>query len=102
MFSCTPGDEAVSVGEGGCLCCRPAIQSLSRRIGADLSRRGFIAGIGASLAPLGFVRRASAQSGTPPPLVFTNFQLFDGTSRALRGGLRLFVEADRIKAVASG
>jgi imidazolonepropionase-like amidohydrolase len=102
MFSCTPGDEANSEGHGGCLCCRPQLQSLSRRIGADLSRRGFVAGIGASLTSLGFTRRVVAQTASPAPVVFTNFQLFDGTSRALRGGLRLLVEADKIKAIASG
>src|SRR5271165_3541449 len=102
MFSCTSGDEAISENQGGCLCCRPQIQFLNRRIGADLSRRGFVAGIGASLASLGFTRQVVAQTAAAPPVVFTNFQLFDGRSRTLRGGLRLLIEADRIKALTSG
>jgi imidazolonepropionase-like amidohydrolase len=35
-------------------------------------------------------------------MVFGNFLLFDGKSRALRGGLRLLVEANRIRQIASG
>jgi imidazolonepropionase-like amidohydrolase len=37
-----------------------------------------------------------------PPIVFANFLLFDGKSAALRGGLRLLVEGDRIKQIVSG
>jgi len=102
MFSCTPGEEADSNGHGGCVCCGPKVQSLTRRISADISRRGFVAGMGASLASLGFVRRAAAQTESSPPIVFTNFLLFDGHSGPLRGGLRLLIEGDRIRAVAAG
>jgi imidazolonepropionase-like amidohydrolase len=34
--------------------------------------------------------------------VFGNFLLFDGTSKTLRGGLRLLVEGNRIKSIATG
>ena len=78
------------------------MRSIGQRIVRDLSRRGFIAGVGASLASLGFTRRAAAQ---PPdavrPVLFSNFLLFDGKSSALQGGLRLLVEAGRIKALAT-
>jgi imidazolonepropionase-like amidohydrolase len=70
-----------------------------------MSRRGFIAGVGASLTSLGFVQPAGAQtapSGPTPPIVFGNFLLFDGKSKALRGGLRLIVEGNRIKHIATG
>ena len=70
-----------------------------------MSRRGFIAGAGASLTSLGFVRPAGAQAARPgptPPIVFGNFLLFDGKSKALRGGLRLLVEGNRIKRIAAG
>ncbi len=102
MFSCASGDEPEDVGPG-CSCCRGELRFLTRRITADLSRRGFVAGIGASLAALGLPGAARAQaSSTPPPTVFTNFRLFDGKSNTLRGGLSLLVERGRIKAVASG
>lgn len=70
-----------------------------------MSRRGFIAGVGASLTSLGLVQPAGAQTVSPgptPPIVFENFQLFDGKSNALRGGLRLLVEGNRIKSIAGG
>ena len=104
MFTCTSGDEPNSPGRQGCLCCRREIQAASRRIDAQLSRRGFVAGMGASLASLGFVRRAGAETGAGPrpPVAFTNFLLFDGKSSALRGGLRLLVEGNLIKTIAAG
>jgi imidazolonepropionase-like amidohydrolase len=103
MYSCLPGDDHQTSGLGGCACCRPLIQSASRRINAGLSRRGFVAGMGASLAMLGFVRRAEAEpDAAPPPIVFTNFRLFDGRSAESRGGLRLLIEGDRIKAIEAG
>jgi imidazolonepropionase-like amidohydrolase len=34
--------------------------------------------------------------------VFSDFQLFDGRAKALRGGLRLLVEGNRIKSIATG
>jgi imidazolonepropionase-like amidohydrolase len=104
MFSCSSGDPPQAEGSQGCSCCGDKLQSLTRRINADLSRRGFVAGIGASVAALGLPRATRAQGAPSPPapIVFTNFLLFDGKSNALRGGLALIVEGGRIKAVASG
>ena len=103
MYSCTSDDDHQVSALSGCACCRPLIQSVTRRINAGLSRRGFVAGMSASLATLGFVREAGAQpEAAPPPIVFSNFRLFDGRSGALRAGLRLLVEQDRIKAIEAG
>ncbi|KAB0265107.1 metal-dependent hydrolase family protein [Microvirga brassicacearum] len=106
MFSCTSDDDVVSPGHAGCLCHRPEIQFLTNRINVDLSRRGFVAGMAASVASLGLVPgRASAQPAPVGPsraILFTNFRLFDGKSVALRDGLRLLVEGNRITAVAEG
>ncbi len=104
MFSCTSEEPGVFTGHGPCLCHRPEIQSVTRRINAALSRRGFVAGVGTSIAALGLPRRANARTtpGPPRPIAFTNFRLFDGKSGALREGLALVVESGRIKAVASG
>jgi imidazolonepropionase-like amidohydrolase len=102
MFSCTPADETTDpIPHTGCGCCNPEVRSVARRIDRELSRRGFIAGAGASLAALGFAPRAKAADAARPVL-FSNFLLFDGKSRALKGGLRLLVEDGRIKALASG
>ncbi len=70
-----------------------------------MSRRGFIAGVGASLTSLGLVQPVGAQAAPPgptPPIVFGNFLLFDGKSKDLRGGLRLIIEGNRIKRIAIG
>jgi imidazolonepropionase-like amidohydrolase len=102
LFSCSSGDQPETAGAQGCSCCRGELQSLTRRINADLSRRGFVAGLGASVAALGFPRASQAQSAPTPPILLTNFRLFDGKSDALRGGLSLILEGGRIKAVATG
>jgi imidazolonepropionase-like amidohydrolase len=100
MFSCASGDQPEALGQG-CACCGGDVQFLTRRITAELSRRGFVAGMGASLAALGLPRTARAQSASAPtqPVVLTNLLLFDGKSNALRGGLALLIEGGRIKAV---
>jgi imidazolonepropionase-like amidohydrolase len=104
MFSCTSLTDTPLASPAGCLCHRPEIQALTRRIGADLSRRGFVAGMTASAAVLGLPRRVSAQpaSAQPRSILFTNFRLFDGKSGSLREGFRLLVEGNRIKAVVTG
>jgi imidazolonepropionase-like amidohydrolase len=109
LFSCTSNEAADLTSHAGCPCHSPEIQSLTRRIGADLSRRGFVAGVGASVASLGLPKRANAQSAPEPatgepsrPTLFTNFRLFDGKSGTLRDGLRLLVEGRWIKALAQG
>ena len=101
MFSCDAADESSGLGAHvGCACHSPQVLSIARRIQRHLSRRGFIAGVGASLAALGFAPRAAADtSDAVRPIVFSNFLMFDGKSSALRGGLRLLVEDGRIKAL---
>ena len=104
MSSNTPADK-VDLGIGPtCLCSQPQLQSAARRIDRDLSRRGFIAGAGASLLSLGLFQPAAraAPSGPTPPIVFRNARVFDGRSSALREGLSLLVEGNRIKLVATG
>jgi imidazolonepropionase-like amidohydrolase len=105
MFSCSSMDDADVVNHTGCLCHRPEIQALTRRVNADLSRRGFVAGMACSIASLGLPRHAAAQPVPAPPsrpILFVNFRLFDGKSGLLRDGLRLLVEGNRIKAVITG
>jgi imidazolonepropionase-like amidohydrolase len=105
MFTCTSADRGEPAGCPACLCCQPQLASAARRINRDLSRRGFIAGAGASLASLGLVAPSGARAAPPratAPIMFGNFLLFDGKSDALRGGLRLLVEGNRIKQIAGG
>ena len=67
MFSWTSNETTDLTGHAGCPCHSPEVQSLTRRIGAELSRRGFVAGVGASVASLGLVKLANAQSAPEPP-----------------------------------
>lgn len=103
MFSCTSSDTPDA--HLGCLCHRPEIRSLTRRIDIDLSRRGFVAGMAASIATLGLGGRARAQAAgaaPPPPVLFTNFRLFDGKSSSLQDGFRLLVDGSQIKSLVQG
>jgi imidazolonepropionase-like amidohydrolase len=105
MFSPTSDDQLHLSGYPMCLCCHPHLQFVTRRINRDLSRRGFIAGIGASISSLGIFRPKGTQAAPPgptPPIVFGNFLLFDGRSKTLRGGLRLLIEGNRIKQIVTG
>ena len=105
MFSCTSLTDTPLASHASCLCHRPEIHALTRRIGADLSRRGFVAGMTASAAVLGLPGRVSAQPASAQPsrsILFTNFRLFDGKAGSLREGLRLLVEGNRIKAIVTG
>lgn len=96
MFSCTSAEAPA------CLCCAPQLQSLSLRMTRDLSRRGFAGGAGAAAAAVGLFQTGGAQATPTPPVVFRNFRLFDGRSGAVRGGLSLLVDGDRIRSIASG
>ncbi len=105
MFDCNSlVDSAPHVG---CLCHRPEFHAFTRWFGAELSRRGVVAGMGASVAALAAVGlRADAKAQTAPPtsgrILFSNLRLFDGKSSALRDGVSLLVEGNVIKSVASG
>jgi imidazolonepropionase-like amidohydrolase len=60
-----------------------------------------LAGATSALAGIGFAARAQTTAPQPtPPIVVTNFQLFDGKSPSLRGGQSLRIENGRIKQVA--
>jgi imidazolonepropionase-like amidohydrolase len=103
MSSTTSDDDAKVVGHTSCHCRTSAISLATSRINADLSRRGFVAGVTASVASLGLFTSAKAASQeSPHPILFTNFRLFDGRSSSLRDGLFLLVEGSRIKTVGTG
>lgn len=96
------------LSRANCACCSPEVQSVTSRVSAELSRRGFVAGMGASLASLGLPDLARAQSAPSPQaprqktLFFKNLRLFDGKTTSLRGGVSVLVEGGKIIDVASG
>jgi imidazolonepropionase-like amidohydrolase len=90
-----------------CFCDKAQAQYANRRISADLSRRGFVAGIAASMLSLVLPGLSQAQSTAPPtapakPIVFTNFRLFDGKSGALRDGLYMVIDGNSIGQLRQG
>ncbi len=108
MYSTKTGRVAASaICQSGCVCHRADVHALTQRITTDLSRRGFVAGMAASLLALALPKLSSAQSGPPPavaqrPILFTNFRLFDGKSSAVRDGFHLVVRGNQIESLAQG
>jgi hypothetical protein len=95
------------VRQMNCICCTQEVQSFTNRVTSDLSRRGFLGGAAASLVGLGLPDFAKAQTSAVPsttnrPIVFRNLRLFDGTGSALRSGVSVLIEGDKIVDVASG
>jgi imidazolonepropionase-like amidohydrolase len=102
MFSRKPGDKDNADHPFACFCQKSEIELLNNRISAGLSRRGFVTGMAASMLMLILPKLASAQTAPPPanpsrPTLFTNFRLFDGKTGALRDGLFLLVDGNRIR-----
>ena len=96
-----------SLSHLGCACHRPEFRRLTAVVTADLSRRGFFAGVAGVAASVSLPDFASAQTAPVPnapatPVLFTNVKLFDGKTTALREGVAVLVEGNRIKAIAPG
>ncbi|CAB3757149.1 metal-dependent hydrolase family protein [Paraburkholderia humisilvae] len=90
-----------------CLCDKTLAQYANRRISADLSRRGFVAGMAASMLSLILPDLGKAQGISPPeaparPVTFTNLRLFDGKSSTLRSGLYMSIDGSRIGHIGTG
>ncbi|MBB3178542.1 amidohydrolase family protein [Variovorax sp. Sphag1AA] len=105
MYACSSLTGDTVIRRAVCLCHRPELHSLTRRINAELTRRGFVAGMAASVASvaaLGFPLKAKAQTPEQPKsTLFTNVRIFDGRSAQLRDG-HLLVEGNRIKSIGAG
>ncbi|HTR08543.1 MAG TPA: amidohydrolase family protein [Paraburkholderia sp.] len=91
----------------GCPCDKALAQYANRRIDADLARRGFLIGMGASmlaavLPEFSRAQQPGAATAAAQSTTFTNFRLFDGKSDALQGGMYLVVEGGRISQLRRG
>jgi imidazolonepropionase-like amidohydrolase len=107
MFSRKPGNQEDSAHPFACFCQKSEIEFLNNRISADLSRRGFVTGMAASMLTLILPKLASAQAAPLPasptrPVLFTNIRLFDGKAGTLRDGLSVLVDGNRIHSVTPG
>ncbi len=97
MLECSPVDapapEASPPQHVGCLCHSPAFARVNALLTEKLSRRAFLGGATAGVGALALGSRA-ARARVPDlpdsPVAFTNVRVFDGTSGALRNGLRVW------------
>lgn len=106
MFDRLRGEGPLRIRlDGGCR--QGGLRFANRQVTADLSRRGFVAGMATSLLAAMVPEFARAQPGPRPPaesapVLLTNLRLFDGRSSTLRDGLSVLVRQGRIQSVASG
>jgi imidazolonepropionase-like amidohydrolase len=78
------------------------MRRITRRVNADLDRRGFIAGATSSLAMLGLAAYSGARAQPAAPAVlFTNVRLFDGLALNTRTGISVLVTGGMIADVSA-
>jgi imidazolonepropionase-like amidohydrolase len=93
------------VARPGCACCRAEVRALTRKVNADLSRRGFMAAGASSVALLGISAYTPAKAQVADPAkvtLFTNVRLFDGLAPSTRAGASVLVVDGIIADVAQG
>jgi hypothetical protein len=82
-----------------CACNSAMCQRLHQRVTEDLSRRNFLGGVAAMLAPFALPTTAvaaTAQADEQRPLLLTNLRLFEGSGKAVREGVQVLVRGQRI------
>lgn len=83
-----------------CACHSAQCQRLHQRVTEDLSRRHFLGGMAAMLAPFALpsaaMAAATALADDARPLLLTNLRLFDGSGTAAREGVQVLVKGKRI------
>lgn len=85
-----------------CPCSSPMCQRLHLRVTEDLSRRHFLGGAAAMLAPFALPVSAQIASSLAPqldparPVLLHNLRLFDGSGKAVQQGLQVLVKDQRI------
>lgn len=86
-----------------CVCGSPIIEVLHLRAVAEMSRRAFLGGTAAVLAPFVGLRARGVLADQPAaperPILFTNVTIFDGTGGPLVEGRSILVDGDRIAAL---
>ncbi|HHW32933.1 MAG TPA: amidohydrolase family protein [Paracoccus solventivorans] len=85
-----------------CQCGSPATLAAMRRIEADISRRQMLGGMSAVVGMFaGFgLAPQDVQAQTPgAPILLTNLRLFDGETLAMREGVEILIEGERITAL---
>jgi imidazolonepropionase-like amidohydrolase len=92
-----------------CACCDPLLGQFTARANAEVSRRGFVAGIAAAagLGAAGLPDPAQAQGqsqgqgGQPAGVLFEGVRIFDGTSDQLSAPANVLVLGNVIKTISA-
>lgn len=88
-----------------CTCGSVVCHLLHERVMHDMSRRAFMGGVAATLAPFAAAQTGSGATRQPRqadrPLLFTNLRLFDGSGKAPTTGTQVLVQGKVITALPS-
>jgi imidazolonepropionase-like amidohydrolase len=87
------------IGIADCACCLPEVHAAVQRINNQLSRRGLLRGLAASVAFANLPAIAQTAAG---PTLFINCNVFAGPATTIQRGMSVLVEGNRIKAVQRG
>lgn len=93
------------VAPPNCACCTAEVKQFTARVNLDLSRRGFVAGGGASVALLGLTAYSGpvrAQDAAGRVINFTNVKLFNGMDSDLKTGVSVVVQDGMVADIVSG
>lgn len=85
-----------------CHCGAPETQAAFRRLEADITRRQVLGGAAAVVgmfAGFGLAPREVRAQTPGRPLLLTNLRLFDGETLAMREGVEILIEGERITAL---
>lgn len=87
-----------------CTCGSVVCQLLHERMMADMSRRMFVGGVAAMMAPFTSLYAAEpSPAGIPQqperPILLTNLRLFDGTGKPVRQGVQVLIQGKLIAAL---
>ena len=103
MLTCSDPIAAAPIPHLGCLCHTALVREVTRRLSQPPSRRRFMGGLAAAAAAgLPGPGRAAVPAAPDGPVLLTNIRLFDGRSAALKSGLRVLIDGQRIAAVIAG
>lgn len=81
-----------------CACSSAMCQRLHHRLTEDLSRRNFLGGVAAMLAPFALPQTMAqtAAHTAERPILLTHLRLFDGSGKAPRQGVQVLVQGKKI------
>lgn len=86
----------------GCQCQSPDVRRVHARLGTAIARRELLSGMAFAAAALGAfptVARAAAPAAADEPVLLTNLRLFDGHTAALRSGVSVLVQSNKITSI---